>query len=191
MDFVADSMVNKLILLFVLDKMEIPLTENSIIDICTSRNGWLNYMDCQEVLYQLLDAKFIYKTVNEGTKSFKENGEPKRESVYNITYDGRNCISHFFNRIPQSLREEISGFAKQNRMIFKRSQEYISDYFKNTEDGSHTVVLRIKEPLISQPMFEIKIKTPTRHAAVNACKKWRDKAPNIYEYIYENLIDNN
>lgn len=189
MDFVADAMVNKLILLFVLDKMEIPLTENSIIDICTSRNGWINYMDCQEALYQLLDAKFIYKTVSEGTKSIKD-GETKKEAVYNITYDGRNCISHFFNRIPQSLREEISGFAKQNRMIFKRSQEYVSDYFKNTEDGSHTVVLRIKEPLISQPMFEIKIKTATRHAAVNACKKWREKAPSIYEYIYENLIDN-
>ncbi len=191
MDFVADAMVNKLILLFVLDKMEIPLTENSIIDICTSRNGWINYMDCQEALYQLLDAKFIYKTVSEGTKSIKENGEYTKESVYNITYDGRNCISHFFGRIPQSLREEISGFAKQNRMIFKRSQEYVSDYFKNTDDGSHTVVLRIKEPLINQPMFEIKIKAPTRNAAVNACKKWREKAPNLYEYIFENLIDGN
>lgn len=191
MDFVADAMVNKLILLFVLDKMEIPLTENSIIDICTSRNGWLNYMDCKEVLYQLLEAKFIYKTDSKSSKNIKLDPEVKNDAVFNITYDGRNCISHFFNRIPQSMREEISAFAKQNRMTFKRSQEYVADYFKNTEDGSHTVVLRIKEPMMQQAMFEIKLKSPTRHAAVNACKKWQEKAPSIYEYIYENLIDNN
>jgi len=180
MDFVPDATVNKLILLYVLDKMEIPLTENSIIDVCTSRNGWLNYMDCKELLYQLMDAKFIYKPEADGAAA---------EARYNITYEGRNCLSHFFNRIPQSMREEISEFSKQNRMVFKRSQEYVSDYVKNS-DGSHTVVLKIKEPLINQPMFEIKIKTASRAAAINACKKWKEKAPQIYETIYETIIDN-
>ena len=33
MDFANDSTTNKLILLYVLDKMEIPLTENSILEI--------------------------------------------------------------------------------------------------------------------------------------------------------------
>ena len=65
MDFIPDSTVKKLILLFVLDRIEIPLTENSIMDICTSRNNWLGYMDCKEALAQLIDAKFIYK-LNDG-----------------------------------------------------------------------------------------------------------------------------
>ena len=62
MDFMIDSTSNKLKLLFLLDKMEIPLTENSIIDICTSRNNWLNYMDCKEVLWQLLEVGYIFKS---------------------------------------------------------------------------------------------------------------------------------
>ena len=179
MDFVADAMVNKLILLFVLEKMEIPLTENSIIDICTNRNAWLLYMDCKEILWQLIEAKFIYKIENQETDS--------KEARYSITYEGRNCLTHFFNRIPQSIREEITEFAKLNRIVFKRSQEYVYDYFKN-KDGSHTVVLRIKEPF-GQPIFEVRIKTSTRNAAINAGKKWCGKAPSVYEYIYENLID--
>lgn len=178
MDFVADTTINKLILLFVLDKMEIPLTENSIIDISTSRNSWLNYMDCKDVLWQLIEVGFVYKTVDTNTS----------ESRYNITYEGRNCLSHFFLKIPSSLREEIANFAKENRMQFKRSQEYVGDYFKNA-DGSHTAVLRIREPLEPQSMFEIKIKLPTRHAAIIAVKKWKDKAPNIYENIYELLAE--
>lgn len=181
MEYVPDSTVKKLMLMFILEQMEIPLTENSIIDICTNRNSWLLYMDCKEILWQLIEAKFIYKLENIAEPDAKE-------ARYSITYEGRNCLSHFFNRIPQSIREEISEFAKLNRIVFKRSQEYVYSYSKNT-DGSHTVVLRIKEPLVGQPIFEIKIKTSTRNQAINAGKKWCDKAPSVYEYVYENLID--
>ncbi len=179
MEFALDSTVNKLKLLFLLDKMEIPLTENSIIDIFTSRNAWLKYMDCKEILFQLLEAGFIYKAGNE------ENDE---ESRYGITYEGRNCLSHFYLRIPQSWREEATNFAKDNRMSFKRSQEYLSEYYKN-DDGSHSVVLKIKEPMVSQSLLEIKLKAPTRHSAISACKKWRENASNIFEYLYDNIID--
>ena len=178
MEFTPDTTTNKLTLLFVLDKMEIPLTENSIIDICTSRNNWLNYMDCKDILWQLLEVGFIYNTNNESD-----------ESRYGITMDGRNCLSHFFLRIPQSLREQITAFVKENRMSFKRSQEYVSDYTKNP-DGTYTVVLKIKEPLITQPLLEIKLKAPNRHSAIVACKKWKEKAPNVFEYLYDSVIDN-
>ena len=164
MEFIADSTVNKLILLFVMDKMEIPLTENSIVDIATSRNNWLNYMDCKDVLWQILEVGFVYKTMND------------------------NALSHFFLKIPSSMRDEINTFAKENRMQFKRAQEYVSDYFKNA-DGSHTAILRIRDPLEPQSLFEIKLKLPTRHAAIIACKKWKNKAPNIYENINDILTD--
>ncbi len=182
-EYTADPTVKKLILLFVLDKMEIPLTEDSIVDICYSRNDWLGYMDCKEVLSQLLDAKFICKLDSDAEQ------EPK-DIRYSITVEGRNCLSHFFNRIRQSLREDITEFTKLNRMVFKRSQEYVYDYFKNN-DGTHTVVLRIKEPVLAQSMFEIRLKTSTRNAAINAGKKWGAKAAQIYEYVFENLISDN
>ena len=61
-------------------------------------------------------------------------------------------------------------------------------YTKNT-DGSFTVCLRIRSQLVNQPMFELKLKAPSRNAAMNACKKWQEIAPNIYENIYETLIE--
>src|SRR5574344_1228830 len=105
--FVPDNTVNKLIFLFIMDKMEIPLTEDSIIDICTSRNEWLKYMDCKDVMWQLLDVGYIAKTANEDV--------PR----YNITNEGRNCLSNFYLKIPSSTREEITVFAKENRMVVK------------------------------------------------------------------------
>lgn len=175
---VNNSTTNKLIFLFVLEKMELPLTENSILDICSSRNDWLNYMECKEIIYDLLQTNLIYKT--EGAK--------ENEQRYNITYEGRLCLSHFYQRIPLSLRENIQEFIKENRLHFKRSQEYVGDYSKNT-DGSYSVNLKIRDSSINQPLFELNIKAPTRQTAIEACRLWKDKAHIVYEFVYENLIE--
>ena len=173
--FVPDNTTMKLILLFVMDKMEIPLTEDSIIDICTSRNAWLRYMDCKDCMWQLLEIGYLAKT---------NLGDCDR---YNITYEGRNCLSNFYTKIPVSTREEITNFAKENRMDFKRAQEYVGNYFKNN-DGSYTICLKIKDPLEAQNLFELKIVYPSRKSAIDATKKWKSVAPQIFENIYETLL---
>ena len=62
----GDAILNKLILLFVFDKMECPLTENTIIDMCCSSNNWISYMDCKPILNQLLEYGFIYSLAQNG-----------------------------------------------------------------------------------------------------------------------------
>jgi len=180
MIFENDNMDQKLTLLFIMDKMEIPLTKNNILDIIT-RNQWLNYMECIDILNQLEETKFIYRV---------ENGSNNEdETRFAITYSGRDCLSYFYTRIKLSLREEITQFAKENGLKFKRSQEYLSEYEKN-EDGSYKVTLKIKEPLINTPLLEINLKAPNKSSAIASCSKWNDKAPNIFEYLYDTIIDN-
>ena len=100
MEYILDGPQSKLTLLFLLDKMEIPLTQFNLLDICTSTNQWLGYMDCIEIIDQLINAKFIFKTDDEG-----------QEIRYGITYEGRACLSDFYQRIPASLREKITQYA--------------------------------------------------------------------------------
>ena len=178
MNFKLDSTTYKLILLYVLDKMEIPLTENSILEICSSQNDWINWMECKDILAQLITVEFVYKPSTDN-----------EENRYNITVKGRECISQFYSRIPKSLRDSIDQFASENKLNFKRSQEYVSKYFKN-EDGSYTVELRILEPNIAQDVFTLSIKADSRHAAMLSCKKWKDLAPSVYQYVYGKVIEN-
>jgi len=172
-----DAITNKLIILFCLEKIEMPLTENSIIETCSIKNTWINYMDCLDLLYQLTESKLLYKA------ACKEG-----EMRYTLSIEGRNCLSYFYNRIPKDLYDEISNYCKQNRLSIKQSQEYYANY-TDADDGSYLVTLRIYENLITTPFFEIQIKAPTRQSADEACKKWRQSAPNIYEYIFDNLIN--
>ena len=87
-----------------------------------------------------------------------------------------------------NLRDEITNYAKANRLSIKQSQEYYANY-TDADDGSYLVTMRIYESLINTPLFEIQVKAPTRQAAEEACKKWHQSAPNIYEYIFDNLIN--
>lgn len=177
---IADPMVCKLILLFTLDKMEFPLTENTIFDICYYRNNWISYMDCKDYLYKLVDSNLIYRAES-------KDGEER----FNITYDGRNCLSHFYTKIPDYLREQITEYTKSNRMHFKRSQEYVSTFFKS-EDGSYIVVLKIRsDTLQDEPLFEVKVKAPSRQSAIEACRRWQEQAHYAYESVYELLIEEN
>ncbi len=115
-----DSTQNKLLLLFVFDKMEMPLSEQTILEMCCSANNWINYIDCKQALMQLIDANFV-AAVNKG--------RVKRSYVLYYA-EGRICLAHFFVRIPSSLREVVSDNVKLNRMNYKRKQEYASDYQK-------------------------------------------------------------
>lgn len=170
-----EMLVNKLILLFVFDKMEIPLTENSIIDICTGENHWLNYMFCKDALWNLENSQLIYQP------------SVDKDVCYAITNDGRTCLSQFYKRIPPSVRDEITEYARVKRSYYKRIQEYTASYIKE-KDGFYNVTLKIKESVETSPVLELKIKTPNKKVTNNILKKWKDIAPLFYEYCYENLI---
>ena len=179
-NFVADNTVNQLILLRILEKMEIPLSETSLIDICTAKERqWLSYIDFKEVLSKLLEFKFITKVI--------VDNEFERER-YKITGQGIECLGYFYLKIPTSMREKIAQFCKENKMKFKRKQEFISKYEKNS-DNSYTCVFKIISPNEARTIFEIKMQFPSRESAIRATEKWREKAPNIYSSVYELLGD--
>ncbi|MBO7186825.1 MAG: DUF4364 family protein [Clostridia bacterium] len=173
MQIKSDSYLNKLIILFVFDKMEAPLAENTVLDMCCSANNWVAYMDCLPVMNQLKEVGWI---ANIGT------GDP----LYSITPDGRTCLANFFNKIPTSVREDISNFIKLNKFKYRRKQECSADYFMN-KDGTYTVYLKILEP--SQPLMELKFVVPNRQVAKDIYKKWEEKATTVYSAIYDNLVD--
>ncbi len=73
----GETSTNKLIILFVFDKMETALSEKILLDICSSSNDWLNYMDCVSLLRKLLDDGFLCAVPGDD------------EQLYTITPDGR------------------------------------------------------------------------------------------------------
>ena len=84
MQIQGETSVNKLIVLFVFDKMESALSARTVVEMCTSGNNWLNYMDCMELLPKLLDDGFLCRVSSSD------------EQLYAITADGRESLNNFY-----------------------------------------------------------------------------------------------
>lgn len=175
MQIQGETSVNKLIVLFVFDKMESALSERTIVEMCAAGNAWLNYMDCKELIPRLLDDGFICRIST-------LEGDP----LYSITSDGRESLNNFYINIPKSIRDEISAFIKKNSGKLRNRQECKADYFQNL-DGTYTVFLKILAP--GQPMLELKFVVPDKKTAQNIYKNWESKASDLYSAIYDTLVD--
>ncbi len=169
-----DTTISKLILLYVFDQMEIPVTAETLNEMCCSQNNWLSYMTLTEILPELVDARFLVLAGNGNSEYYK------------ISQEGRNCVSYFFMKIPASVRDEIRTFIKKNRQSFKRKQEYFKDYFKN-KDGTYTVSLKIIDPTSTK--LELKLNVANRAEAITIFKKWDTLASDVYADLYKILID--
>lgn len=170
----GETSINKLIILFVFDKMEGALSERTVVDMCSSSNSWMGYMDCVNVLHKLIDDNFICIVGKND------------DTLYSITPDGRESLANFYINIPKSVREEISLFVKKNSARYRNKQECRADYFLNM-DGSYTVLLKILAPV--QPLLELKFVVPDKKTAKSIYKKWEEKAADLYSAIYENLCE--
>ena len=166
--------LNKLILLYALDKMEVALQESVILDMVTE-NNWLNYMDCKVALTDLIKNNMITNVATKGCN-------PR----YAITSDSREGLKHYFVEIPSSLRENIAEIIKLNKIKYRKKQDYFLDYYKNT-DGTYTVVLKIEST--NTPLMDLKLVVQNRNKAKWLFKNWSEKASTLYEFILENLID--
>ena len=89
MQIQGEMSVNKLIVLFVFDKMESALSERTVVEMCTSVNNWLNYMDCMELLPKLVDDGFLCLIPS-----------PADDPLYTLTSDGRDSLNNFYIIIP-------------------------------------------------------------------------------------------
>lgn len=169
-----EELLNKLIVLFVFDKMDIALDYNSIINICYTQTNWIMPLYLMDAISKLVKANFIH-AVSRG-----------HEKLYTMTPDGRTCLANFYSRIPESLRQEISDYVKENRMSFKRKQEYMHTYYKN-KDGTYTVWLRVVEP--SSTLLDLKFVVANNRTAKYIHENWEKKAASIYLLLHDQLTE--
>lgn len=174
MEIEESSIVNKLTILFFIDKMDVTMAEDIIFEVCYYRNIWIEYMDCIQTLRLLLDAGFLHKTTHDNTV------------YYTITPDGRACLSHFYSRIPASVRAEITEFVKENRDVYRRKQSYTNSYHLNP-DKTYNCTLKIVDSM--KTTLDLKFNVANKEIAKAVAKKWETKAAKIYTMLYEELVD--
>ncbi len=171
-----DQTSNKLIILFVLDKLSMPIQEDVLIEMCCYDNKWIaSPMFAKQTVLDLEVSGFVNR-FNGNNGNF----------MISLTEDGATCLGHFFKNIHKSLRDDITDFTSKNAMKYKKKQEFFSDYKRN-KDNSYTVTLKISE--INRTIMELQLNVPSRSLASKIYETWGDKAIDTYKSIYDLLLN--
>lgn len=162
----------KLIVLYMLEKVDFPLTNAQISSFILDR-GYTTYFTLQSVLSEL-----------------SETGMIRQETIRNCSYftltdAGEEALHYFQNRISSDIRAEIDAYIKENRMRLRDEVSILADYYKNTAD-EYSVHCIVKEKY-SNPI-DLTITVPDEAQAKAACRNWKDKCQKIYEFVMKELL---
>ena len=162
----------KLIILYMLSKVDYSLTKSQVFDFMLDRN-YTDYFTLQKVMNQLTDDSMI------------ESKFVRNASHLSVTDKGRETIDLLKNDISESIRNEIDNFLKDNDVRFRSEVAISSDYFRNT-DGEYVAELVIREK--SNDHLNLKISMPTEEMASQICNNWQAHNQEIYSYLMEMLL---
>lgn len=166
------ALYNKLLVLYMLDRVTFPLTQAQIYDFLLG-NNYVNYMNLQLAITELIDTGFV-------------TAESKLNRTYlTITAEGQETLSFFKNRIDTSLKKEIDAFLSTNQFKLRNETSVLADYNK-VLSGDYEVHLTAKEKDVT--VVELTLSVPNRDTAETVCNNWKKKNQEIYQYLAGQLF---
>lgn len=162
---------DKLKLLYILDYINIPLTNIEITNYILE-NNYMDYFSLQQLLSDLCDSKFL--------KLNSKNGN----EYYLISEAGKAALDMFGDKLPEYFTNEVNSNGLYLKKQLKRQRELIGHYYKKTDDV-YIVTLQVMEN--ESVIFNLSVNVPTESLAKNVCKKWDSNPEEIFGNIIKTL----
>ena len=162
----------KLIILYILDKVDFPLTNSQISEFVLDK-GYTTYFKLQQAISELIESGFIRE---ESTHS---------RTFYHLTEDGAQTIQFFHNNISPAIQTDINQFLKEKEYDLKNEVGVKADYYRNT-NMEYSVRCQVIENNL--PLIDLTITAPTEAEAESICNNWAKKNQEIYAMIMANLL---
>ena len=121
----------KLIFLYLLDRVELPLTNGQICAF-VAEEQYTDYFTVQETLADMVESKLL------------ETELVRNSTFYSLTDSGKETLSYFKYDISTAIRKDIENYLKKNKMKLRDENAVLADY-SNLDEGRFSVKLQIKE----------------------------------------------
>lgn len=163
---------NKILLLYVLNKVGKPISHNELLELVTSVID-INYFVFQEFLSELNEDKYL-------TSYKKEDVD-----IYEITDLGKNVLSLTIDTVPGIYKLDVDSKFKENLDSLKDKYS-ISAKYTPINDKEYTVTLRINEN--NTTIFELSAHAGSKEQAKKIVDNWNNNAESVYPKILELLF---
>ncbi|MBV7274589.1 DUF4364 family protein [Clostridium thailandense] len=162
---------NKLLLLYIFNKIKLPISNNNITQIILE-NNFINYFTLQQYLEELISSNFVKQIDELGTHRFM------------ITEKGTKVLSLFGNRISNKKIDTIDNYLKGQMEIIKKEVTVTANY--TIENNNFIVNLKALEN--DSILIDIKITVGSNQHAKDLCHRWKNNSSELYSRIINLLI---
>lgn len=167
---------NKLLILYVLNKINMDLTNSQITQVVLETEI-MNYFSLQQFLSQLMESKFL--------TTYKESDR----EYYSITQKGLEILEYFLSRIPDNITTKIDDYITFNKENLLSDTQVKSSFVKQS-DREFIVNLKVIENQSS--LIDLNLNVSSEKQAKLICNNWKKNASYMYAEIIDLLIrDNN
>jgi len=164
---------NKLLILYLLNSINIQLSELQILRVVTEKN-WLNYFDMKECMFELVESRLAVQR------------ETPNGTFFVISELGQSTLGHLKKELRSSVRKSIDEYCEKNRADLRLETELFADYIK-IDDNEYKVMLKVLENQI--PVFELTLVTYSQSSAQKFIEKWKSVAPTVYKNTFFTLSE--
>lgn len=162
----------KLIILYMLEKVDFPLTTSQISEFILDK-GYTNYFKLQSSLSEMIDSQLI---VSENTHN---------RTLYHLTENGADTIHFFSNKISPAIQHDIDEFLKEKQYDLKEEAAVKADYYLNT-NHEYEVRCQIMENGFS--LIDLKLTIPTEKEAETIANNWTTQSQELYALLLSKLL---
>ena len=162
---------NKVLILYILNKLEDPITNDSLLRIVLSVID-MNYFYFQQFLLDLIEKKYIV--------CFEKDGK----SVYKITESGKTTLDLTNNIIPGIIKLKVDT-SFEDSLKQSNDEESITAEYVPLNENDYTVTCKIIEK--NRVIFEVSVFAGSRDEAKKIVDNWKENAYSIYPEILNSL----
>ena len=162
----------KLIILYMLEKVDFPLTNAQISDFILGK-GYTTYFTLQKALSELADSGLIREETTHN------------RTLYHLTEEGLESTSYFENKISDAIKKDVYDFFVEKKFSLKNEVSVKSDYYRNTK-GEFSVRCQVIEQ--NMPLIDLTVTVPSEEEAEVIVSNWTARNQEIYAYIMTHLL---
>lgn len=164
---------NKLIIIYILKKINMPISNIQLTDIILE-NNFMNYFSLQQYITELMSSSFI--------KYIKYNNKKR----ITITEKGQKVFSLFGDRISNSKKEMLDEYLNAHMENIKKEITITADY---TIENSNNYLVNLKACESNNTLLDIKIGVSSNKQAREICERWKKNSSIMYKKIVSSIIE--
>ena len=166
------SMLYKLTILYLLNRVDYPITNNSLSNFLL-QNDFTDYFNLQQIMGELIDDGYVDKET------------VRNKTLYRISESGAAAIRLLDRELAPGMKADIDRYIVDNGMELKDDLSVMSKYYQ--EDINRYIVNMFIEEA-GQKLLEMNITVPTSADAEHICSKWYNSSDKLYPVIMKELL---